>query len=122
MQHRLGQYGALLVAYLRPQSVRVALLAALLLGSIGLQVFNPQVLRAFIDAATTVGTAHASLVMAAGLFMGLALLQQVLAVTATYVGETVGWTATNALRADLALHCLRLDLGFHSGLSPTGPC
>jgi ATP-binding cassette subfamily B protein len=31
----------------------------------------------------------------------------------TYVGEDLGWTATNALRADLALHLLRLDLTFH---------
>ena len=28
---------------------------------------------------------------------------------ATYTAENIGWTATNALRADLTLHCLRLD-------------
>jgi ATP-binding cassette, subfamily B, bacterial len=28
-------------------------------------------------------------------------------------GAAVGWTATNALRSDLARHCLGLDLGFH---------
>src|SRR5262249_24896871 len=29
----------------------------------------------------------------------------------------VGWTATNRLRVDLALHCLRLDLAFHKAHS-----
>ena len=35
------------------------------------------------------------------LFMGLGLLQQIVSLAATYFGETVGWTSTNALRADL---------------------
>ncbi len=35
--------------------------------------------------------------------------------SAQYVGESVGWSATNALRADLALHLLELDLSFHKG-------
>lgn len=54
----------------------------------------------------------------AALFIALALLQQVLSVTATYVSERVAWTATNALRFDLTLHCLRLDLTFHKGRTP----
>ncbi|HET6781129.1 MAG TPA: ABC transporter ATP-binding protein, partial [bacterium] len=29
-----------------------------------------------------------------------------------------GWTATNLVRADLALHCLRLDLSFHNAKTP----
>ena len=36
----------------------------------------------------------------------------------TYTAEAVGWTATNALRADLALHCLRLDAAFHGRHTP----
>jgi ABC-type multidrug transport system fused ATPase/permease subunit len=45
--------------------------------------------------------------------MVVALLRQVISVVATYVSENLAWTATNNLRADLALHCLRLDMGFH---------
>jgi ABC-type multidrug transport system fused ATPase/permease subunit len=30
----------------------------------------------------------------------------------------VGWTATNALRADFALHLLRLDMSFHNTRTP----
>ena len=37
---------------------------------------------------------------------------------ATWASERVAWTATNALRYDLALHCLRLDLSFHKARTP----
>jgi ABC-type multidrug transport system fused ATPase/permease subunit len=32
--------------------------------------------------------------------------------------QDLGWNATNALRRDLALHCLRLDLSFHKLHTP----
>lgn len=107
----------LLFAYVKPQSVQVAALAALLLGSTGLQLVTPQLLRTFIDAATSGGVAE-YLTGIAVLFIGLALAQQALAVAATYFSEHVGWTATNALRADLTLHCLKLDLAFHKSRTP----
>jgi ATP-binding cassette subfamily B protein len=34
------------------------------------------------------------------------------------VGENVAWSATNGLRADLALHVLRLDMSFHKAYTP----
>jgi ATP-binding cassette subfamily B protein len=43
----------------------------------------------------------------------IALVHTLVSSSAQYVGESVGWKATNALRADLALHVLELDLGFH---------
>ena len=52
------------------------------------------------------------------LFMGVALVRQAIHVAATYVGENVAWTATNLLRADLALHCLKLDMSFHKKYKP----
>lgn len=92
-------------------------LAVLLLGSIALQLINPQLLRAFIDAVTGPG-AGGGLLNIAALFLGLAVLQQVLNVGATWASERVAWSATNSLRADLALHCLRLDLSFHKARTP----
>jgi len=114
-------YTHLLGTYLGPQRRHAALLAVLLLGSIGLQLLNPQIIRFFID--TSQGPEGASgpqqtLVAAALLFLGLALAQRVAGVATTYVGENVGWQATNALRADLALHCLRLDMQFHQRRTP----
>src|ERR1043165_7568276 len=59
-----------------------------------------------------------SLFMAAALFIAIALVTQLLSLGATYVSEIVAWSATNDLRADLALHCLRLDMVFHKARTP----
>ncbi len=111
------QYWDLLARYIQPQRTRFILLTVLLLTSIGLQVVNPQIMRYFIDTATTGGAMNV-LVNASLAFIGIALVQQVVGVSATYLGETVAWTATNALRAELAHHCLDLDMTFHNDRSP----
>src|SRR5687767_13832533 len=113
----MSGYRALLVRYLRPLKAQSAALSVLLGASILLQLVQPQILRAFIDAATT-GTTAEYLRNAALLFIGLAIVQQAAAVLATYFSEQVGWSATNALREDLMLHCLRLDLAFHKARTP----
>jgi ABC-type multidrug transport system fused ATPase/permease subunit len=113
----LKQYWDLLARHIRPQKGRFLLLAVLLLGSTGLQLVNPQIVRAFIDTATS-GQAARGLALAAVAFLAMTLLQQVVAVSATYVGENVAWTATNALRAELVRHCLNLDMRFHGDHSP----
>jgi ABC-type multidrug transport system fused ATPase/permease subunit len=112
-----SQYWDLLATYIKPQRRRFSLLTVLLLGSIGLQILNPQIMRHFIDTALE-GGAFGTLALTALAFIALALFQQVVAVGATYVGENVAWTATNALRAELAQHCLRLDMSFHNNSSP----
>lgn len=117
MQIPLKQYSALLAHYLKPQQGRVVGLAIALLGSIGLQILNPQILGYFIDAAVS-GGAQQRLFLAALLFLGVALLTQILTVITTYLGETVAWIATNTLRFDLAKHCLNLDLSFHKSYTP----
>jgi ABC-type multidrug transport system fused ATPase/permease subunit len=111
------RYYHLLASYLKPQWGKVALLTTLVFSSIGLQLVNPQVIRFFIDA-TQAGGPRDTMLIAAGLFIALALVQRVVAFGSTYVAENVGWTATNDLRADLALHCLRLDMSFHKQHTP----
>ena len=119
MQHSLRRYGSFLLRYLRPQRKRVALLSVLLIGSIILRIANPQIIRVFIDSATSSDpNASRSLVIAAALFLFLAVFTQALAVSATYFGENVGWYATNQLRADLLLYTLRLDMTFHNQKTP----
>lgn len=113
----LRRYWELLRTYLRPQRARFIFLALVLLGSIGLQLYGPQILRYFIDLAMSGGSQNA-LVAAALFFIGVALVQQLASVLATYLSESVGWTATNTLRVDLAAHCLRLDLSFHKAHTP----
>jgi ATP-binding cassette subfamily B protein len=113
----LAQYWDLLSNYLRIQRPRVLLLALLLSGSIGLQLVNPQIMRRFIDTAQAGGAARI-LLQTALWFLAVALAHQVVSVLAAYVSENVAWTATNALRADLADHCLRLDMSFHNAHTP----
>lgn len=113
----LKPYRDLLSTYLKPHRRQVAALAALLLGGIGLSLVSPQIVRYFIDTAQA-GGAPRTLALAATLFLLVALLAQVVAVAETYAAENLGWTATNALRADLARHCLELDLSFHNAHTP----
>ena len=110
-------YWNLLSTYLRPQRLKTLLLGVLLLTSIGLQLLSPQILRSFIDTARGGGTMRELLSLGV-FFLVVALIGQVVSVCETYVAEHVGWTATNSLRADLTLHCLRLDPSFHSAHTP----
>ena len=113
----LKQYGELLAKYLRPQWVQVALLTVLLLGSIGLQLLNPQIIRYFIDTAQA-GDPRGTLLLAAGAFLGIGLAQRALDLGTTFVSLNTGWNATNALRSALAGHLLRLDMPFHKTHTP----
>jgi len=113
----LKAYWELLSRHIRPQKGRFALLAFLLFGSIGLRILNPQIMRSFIDSALA-GEAMQTLMRAALAFIGIALIQQAVAVAVTYLGENVAWMATNDLRAELAWHALNLDMGFHNDHAP----
>ncbi len=117
MATRFRRYWSLLVRYLKPQRKRAVLLAALLFGSIGLQLINPQVIGYFIDTTQARGPLR-TLLLAAGLFIVIALVQRAIAFYSTYVAENVSWTATNDLKSELALHCLRLDMSFHQKRTP----
>lgn len=110
-------YWDLLSQHIRPQKGRFVLLAVMLLVSIGLRILAPQIMRTFIDSALA-GQALQTLTITALTFIGVALIQQVIAVSVTYLGENVAWTATNALRAELAWHALNLDMRFHNDHTP----
>ena len=70
----LYQYLQLLHHYLQPQLQRVLMLAFLVVGTVGLQLLNPQIVRRFIDAASANG-APQELLQLALFFIGIALLQ-----------------------------------------------
>ncbi|MBK9209218.1 MAG: ABC transporter ATP-binding protein [Anaerolineales bacterium] len=110
-------YWNLLSEHIRPQKGRFILLAFLMFGSIGLRIFAPQIIRKFIDSALA-GEALQTLTWTAIAFIGIAIIQQVVAVSVTYLGENVAWTATNDLRAELAEHALHLDMKFHNDHTP----
>jgi ATP-binding cassette subfamily B protein len=118
-------YWDLLASYVRPERRRFALLSALLLGRIGLQLANPQIMRTFIDVATQSsplvvdqGEMSRLLFRSGLLYLLVAVVLQAVTVAVAYVGKDLGWRTTNALRADLAQHCLRLDMSFHNARTP----
>ena len=140
----LKQYQSLLATYLRPLKRQVALLALLLLAGIGLQLWTPQILRQFIDLAQQTATQQTVtqqtaeqqtaeqqsagqaggvsdvLIRQATLFFTLVVIGRVMQLVTTYVTQDVRWRATNAMRGDLAGHCLGLDMPFHNAQTPGG--
>jgi len=108
----LRQYVTLLSQYLRPHWRRVVVLSVLLGVNITLQIVNPQVLRQFIDLARSNHPIN-ELAVIAVIFAVTAVVGNIAAGTATYLSENVAWSATNALRADLANHALHLDMTYH---------
>lgn len=118
MRIPVSEYFELLRQYLRPQSGRVLLLAVLIISGIALDIVSPQIVRRFLDAIQSGAGANDGLIVLAGAFLTAAFVRQAAVVAATALGEAVGWTATNALRRDLALHVLSLDQAFHSSTAP----
>jgi ATP-binding cassette subfamily B protein len=117
MRIPLRRYLSLLATYLKPQWLQVLLMSLCLLAGIGLQLFNPLLLKYFIDTALT-GSFSLSLALVGLLFIGLTLLSQGVSIATSYLSENVAWTATNRLRTDLVAHCLALDMSFHRARTP----
>ncbi|MGH2515314.1 MAG: ABC transporter transmembrane domain-containing protein, partial [Ktedonobacterales bacterium] len=103
--------------YLRPFRGRFTLLAVLLFGGIGLQLAGPQFIRSFIDTTTAHGL-RGTLIVIALAALGAAVANELLSAAATFLGQDVGWAATNTIREDLALHLLRLDMSYHNSHTP----
>jgi ATP-binding cassette subfamily B protein len=113
----IKKYWHLLTEYLNPHKALVGVLAFVSILNIALKLVNPQIVRFFLDSAEQAAPLE-KLTGAAGLFMGIALISQVIQVLVTYLGENIAWLATNSLRADLVLHCLKLDMSFHKRYKP----
>jgi ATP-binding cassette subfamily B protein len=110
-------YWDILSKYLRKRTAAFVLLAFLICGGIALQLVNPQIMRSVIDGALA-GRADRALILSALLFIIVAMIGQGSSVAAAWVGENLAWRATNELRADLADHCLSLDMKYHNDTTP----
>lgn len=99
----LRQYVSLLVYYLKPLWFRVTLLAVFMFGGIGLGLLSPQIIRYFIDTAKA-GGALRNLFIAGGLFLAVAIFGQIVTLISSYLGQDVGWRATNRMRGLSLIH------------------
>ena len=113
----MSPYLRILGQYLSPVAWRAGLLGLCLLAATGLQLYIPQIIRAFIDRAAARGAVE-ELTRLALTYLALAVANQLLSAAATYLSADVGWAATNALRADLFSHALRLDMRYHKDRTP----
>jgi ABC-type multidrug transport system fused ATPase/permease subunit len=106
-----------LATYLAPHRARLALLAALMLIDLALLLGLPRVVQTFIDQATS-GAALPALLTIGVAYLAAALGQNWAQVGWQYVAHNIGLLATNRIRTDLTMHCLRLDMGFHNSRTP----
>ena len=106
-------YSSLLQTYLRPHWRRTLVLLVLLLVGAGCTLLSPRILAAFIDA--VFGGTFENMIPLGALFLLIALASQAVTVVTEYLGTDIGLRATNRLRTDLMVHCLHLDMDFHSG-------
>ena len=113
----LREYGWFLRRYLRGRFWWLAGLGLILFTGIALQIYNPQVMRTFLDRALA-GESFQNLRGLGLLFIGIAIGQQLLGVLSTYLTELLGWAATNQVRLDLARYTLGLDMSFHTAHTP----
>ena len=84
---------------------------------IGLNLLNPQIVRYFIDTAQADGAVQ-NLLWAGVAFLAIGIIRQGVQIVSSYLGQDVGWRATNQMRNTLAHHCLNLDMGFHHEHTP----
>ena len=113
----LRHYAALLGQYLRPYWKRVIWLAIFMFAGIGLNLLNPQIVRYFIDTAQADGPVD-NLIKAGIAYLAIGIIRQGVQIVSSYLGQDVGWRATNQMRNDLAHHCLNLDMNFHHQHTP----
>lgn len=107
----------LLRAYVRPHAGGLALLGCFLAVTTLLQLAGPLLTRRFIDLAQG-GAGTRELAITSGAYVASVVAIQVISVADAYVAGSVAWRATNRLRDDLFLHCMRLDLPFHHEHTP----
>jgi ATP-binding cassette, subfamily B, bacterial len=112
-----ARYRRFLGTYLEPQRKRLAVLAMLMLIDLTLQLGLPRVVQTFIDSATS-GGELTTLLWIGVAYLAVAIGQNWTLVGWQYVAQYIGLIATNRIRSELTLHCLRLDMGFHNTRTP----
>ncbi|HET9222018.1 MAG TPA: ABC transporter ATP-binding protein [Roseiflexaceae bacterium] len=117
MQAPSAGYRRFLGTYLAPQRTRMAVLATLMLIDLALQLGLPRVVQTFIDSAIS-GADLRTLLWIGVAYLAVAIGQNWTLVGWQYVAQNVGLITTNRIRADLTMHCLKLDLGFHNKRTP----
>jgi len=108
---------SLLKKYLRPYVKQVILVTFLLLAYNVIQVFNPQIIRMYLDSVQAESwNEHIkmTIIWTAVLFIAMNLVYRVIYVILQWLSQNLAWATTNDLRIDLTRHCVNLDMTFHN--------
>jgi ATP-binding cassette subfamily B protein/ATP-binding cassette subfamily C protein len=79
-----------------------------------LQIYIPQVLRIYIDAALEGIFDYKFLLTSSLIYISANILHRIIMVIMRYVSVELAWLTTNDLRVDLTAHCISLDMTFHN--------
>ncbi|HEU4841330.1 MAG TPA: ABC transporter ATP-binding protein [Ilumatobacteraceae bacterium] len=109
--------GRALIALLRPDAPRWAVLGALLAASSALALAGPLVVRTIVDRATD-GAPTSTFVALALLFLAIAVVTQIVGVVVIRYATVTAWGTTNELRLRMTRHVLGLDHEFHRTHTP----
>lgn len=107
-----AQVRGLIRKYFRPHWPSGVALLALLGAGTALQLAQPRLLADFVDRAGS-GDPLPALWRIATAFLFVSLSGRAIRVVEAYLAQRLALITTNELRADLMLHCLQLDMGFH---------
>ncbi len=96
---------------------RVAMMTAVLTAAGLLPLLGPLLIARFIDDAAG-GATQSRLLFLAGLYVGVGLARQLMAIVVAWAATDLAWRVTNELRSTLTRHVLDLDVAFHRSTSP----
>jgi ABC-type multidrug transport system fused ATPase/permease subunit len=117
MRRAFSRYRGVFSTYVLPHRLHLVALGILVAARIILELSGPLILRSFIDAAVAHRTVSL-LIEIATIYVTVAFVGQGVDLAEAYVATDIAWLTTNALREDLAAHCLRLDMTFHHAYPP----
>src|SRR5687768_12194934 len=107
----------LLLSMLRPERPAAAGVLTVLLVALGLRLAMPALLGRFVDEAIARQPLDL-LVRIAALYVGAAIVAELLQLLVMWGSVRLSWRAGNRLRERLLRHALRLEMGWHGRHSP----
>lgn len=108
---------SLLSIYVSPYKRKMLMIALLIFINVGIKVINPQIIRYYLDSVQSV-TDLSVITNAALLFIGMAIIQEIIYIVNVYFSVDLAWITTNNLRFDLFKHTSNLDMTFHNQYKP----
>lgn len=103
----------LVLKYLKKQKLWMFFLMLCMFTNIILQLISPQILSTFIDSSTVANAKLYTLWRIVFAYLGAVIAQIIFGVFTSYLGQRIGWQATNEFRRDIISHFISIDMEVH---------